>query len=88
MERRTVLDNHNDHSRLLGADERAALIDDAMDERFRALTARHDRYRDALQWIADRPTDPRPDGTFNYSREAIIAIARDAMEDQHPRSRS
>lgn len=33
-----------------------------------------------LQRIADMPTEPRPDGTYNYSREAIIQMARKALD--------
>lgn len=36
--------------------------------------------RDALYWIAELPTDPRPDGTFNVSRAAIIDMARDVLK--------
>lgn len=31
---------------------------------------------DALRRIAGMPLDPRPDGTFNYSRGALIDIAQ------------
>lgn len=34
----------------------------------------------ALQWIADRPTDPRPDGSYNHCRAAIIDYAREALK--------
>lgn len=42
--------------------------------------------RAVLQRIASMPIDPRPDGTHNYSRAALIEIARDALtpiEEQH-----
>lgn len=35
--------------------------------------------RRVLEWIAELPVDPRPDGTFNYSRAAIIDRAKEAL---------
>jgi hypothetical protein len=37
------------------------------------------RAAEALRRIADMPTDPRPDGTFNYCRNALVQIARTAL---------
>ena len=39
--------------------------------------AERDRYRDALEKIA---AGPRPDGTYNLSREACEQIARKALD--------
>lgn len=38
------------------------------------------RLQHPLHRIAAMHTDPRPDGTFNYSRAAIIEIAREALK--------
>jgi hypothetical protein len=40
------------------------------------------RYQRALDRIASMPIDPRPDGTYNYSRAALIDIARRALNDE------
>lgn len=45
-----------------------------------AERAEVERMRTALRRIADTPAEPRPDGTHNYSREALIDIARRALE--------
>lgn len=38
------------------------------------------REREALRRIASMPMQPRPDGTHNYCRAALIGIARAAVE--------
>lgn len=40
----------------------------------------NDRLIAAIRRIADIPIDPRPDGTHNMSREALIHIARRALK--------
>lgn len=53
---------------------------DAMDAEVAALRAElFDAYC-ALDWIAERPLDPRPDGTFNHCRAALIDHARRHMD--------
>lgn len=43
------------------------------------ITDERARYADALHRIATMARTPRPDGTFNYSRAAIIDIAARAL---------
>lgn len=36
---------------------------------------------DALHRIASMPLEPRPDGTYNYCRNALVQIAQDAIRE-------
>lgn len=48
-------------------------------QRCRDIPVIVDRYHKALYQISQMDTERRPDGTFNYGREAIIDIARRAL---------
>lgn len=52
-----------------------------IDEDFSDLYAEAMCYRRALGYIANTNPDPRPDGTYNISREALIKRAQDAIKD-------
>lgn len=54
--------------------ERLAIINDN-------LRVDNANLSESLHRIATMQTEPRPDGTFNYSREAIISIARKALDE-------
>jgi hypothetical protein len=43
------------------------------------LIAERDAFRAALTRIADMPTTPRNDGTYNYDRNALVQIASMAL---------
>lgn len=65
--------------------------DDALNQRqayaamaeadYEELWATAHRHTKALERIAGMPTTPRPDGTHNHCREALIDIAQDALND-------
>lgn len=75
MDRHALAVQKGEHA----AKELEAELDD-LQEKFTAVSFELAGVREALRWIADRPLVPRPDGTFNHCREALIDYARRALE--------